>query len=142
MVRPAVKNGPDSFFRTVVSARIAIQQQAIAKGSEMSLAIDGDEKPRGEGIRLSSREVEILSLIASGSSSEAVSESLIISKRAVDFHLASAYWKLRVDNRVQAILAIGRLGLAPKDSDFEIIRSIVDEDRAEVEFLLRRTMGP
>ena len=73
---------------------------------------------RPEGLRavsLTKREVEVLSLIAQGFSSKEASETLYLSKRTVDFHLANVYEKLQVNNRVQAFRAATRLGLIPHE---------------------------
>lgn len=64
-------------------------------------------------IRLSHREMEVLSLIGRGFCSREVADILFISKRTVDFHLASVYDKLKVNNRIQACRAAERLGLLP-----------------------------
>ena len=65
------------------------------------------------GVRLSPRELEVLSLIAQGHSSKEVADVLFVSKRTVDFHLARIYDKLQVSNRVQAFRVATRLGLMP-----------------------------
>lgn len=64
-------------------------------------------------VRMTKREVEVLSLIAQGHSSKEAAEVLYVSKRTVDFHLANIYDKLQVNNRVQAFRAACRLGLIP-----------------------------
>lgn len=63
------------------------------------------ESPVEENLRrrLTSREIEVLSLIAAGNASKNVARMLEISKRTVDFHLANIYTKLDANNRVQAI---------------------------------------
>lgn len=87
----------------------------------MAIALDnrppGEEKPHVKmvvrGVRLTRREIEVLSLIAQGHSSKEAAETLFVSKRTVDFHLANIYDKLEVNNRVQASRAATRLGLIP-----------------------------
>ena len=69
-------------------------------------------------IRLTKREIEVLSLIAHGCSSKEAAEALFVSKRTVDFHLANIYDKLQVNNRVQAFRAATRLGLIPFEPTF------------------------
>ncbi|CAN5539678.1 hypothetical protein BH11ARM2_BH11ARM2_38830 [soil metagenome] len=64
-------------------------------------------------IRLTKREIEVLTLIAQGCSSKETADQLYVSKRTVDFHLANIYDKLQVNNRVQAFRAATRLGLIP-----------------------------
>ena len=64
-------------------------------------------------IKLTKREVEVLSLVIEGKSSKQVADLLFVSKRTVDFHLANIYDKLEVTNRVQAFREATRRGLIP-----------------------------
>lgn len=64
-----------------------------------------------ENVRLTRRELEVLSLIVEGHSSKEVADLLFISKRTVDFHLDNVYGKLGVTNRMQAWQRATRLGL-------------------------------
>lgn len=75
-----------------------------------------------KGVRLTPREIDVLSLIAQGYSSAEASEALFVSKRTVDFHLSNIYDKLNVKNRVQAFRAATRLGLIPFEPSFGPIR--------------------
>ena len=65
-------------------------------------------------VRLTKREVEILSLVIEGYSSKQVADLLFISKRTVDFHLDNVYGKLEVRNKMQALQRATRLGLIPR----------------------------
>lgn len=69
-------------------------------------------------VKLTKREVQVLSLIAQGFSSKEAAERLVVSKRTVDFHLANVYDKLQVNNRVQAFRAATRMGLIPFEPTF------------------------
>lgn len=69
-------------------------------------------------VRLTKREVEVLSLIAQGKSSKEVADTLFVSKRTVDFHLANIYEKLNVSNRVQAFRRAAQMGLIPFEAFF------------------------
>ncbi len=53
---------------------------------------------------LTSREKEILSLVAKGSSNSQIAQKLFVREVTVKTHLNSIYKKLNVDNRVQAVL--------------------------------------
>lgn len=64
-----------------------------------------------DAVRLTKRELEILSLIVEGHSSKQVADMLFVSKRTVDFHLDNIYEKLQVTNRMQAMQRASRLGL-------------------------------
>lgn len=71
--------------------------------------------------RLTKREIEVLTLIAQGHSSKEAADSLFVSKRTVDFHLANIYEKLQVNNRVQAFRAATKLGLIPFEPTFHML---------------------
>ena len=69
-------------------------------------------------VKLTKREIEVLTLVVQGRSSKEVADSLFVSKRTVDFHLANIYDKLHVSNRVQAFRRATRLGLIPYEAQF------------------------
>lgn len=75
-----------------------------------------DQRPAEEPIKLTKREIEVLTLVIEGKSSKEVADMLYVSKRTVDFHLANIYDKLQVTNRVQAFRRAARLGLIPFDA--------------------------
>jgi len=75
--------------------------------SDMSM----NDTRHDEPIKLTKREIEVLSLVIEGRSSKEVADLLYVSKRTVDFHLANIYDKLQVTNRVQAFRRAVRLGL-------------------------------
>lgn len=75
-----------------------------------------DTQVASEPIKLTKREIEVLTLVIEGKSSKEVADLLYVSKRTVDFHLANIYDKLQVSNRVQAFRRAARLGLIPMDS--------------------------
>ncbi len=66
-----------------------------------------------ESVKLTKREIEVLTLVIEGKSSKEVAEQLFVSKRTVDFHLANIYDKLNVTNRIQAFHEATRRGLIP-----------------------------
>ncbi len=75
-----------------------------------------ERRPEEEPIKLTKREIEVLTLVIEGKSSKEVADMLYVSKRTVDFHLANIYDKLQVTNRVQAFRRAARLGLIPFDA--------------------------
>ena len=77
------------------------------------MTIQRPEGPRS--VRLTKREVQILSLVAQGYTSQEVADQLFVSARTVGFHLANVYEKLEVSNRVQAFRVAARLGLIPSE---------------------------
>lgn len=80
---------------------------------EVLLGHQPDLEDVHQRVRLTKRELEVISLIAQGHSSKEAADVLYVSKRTVDFHLANIYDKLQVNNRVQAFRAVTRLGLIP-----------------------------
>ena len=60
---------------------------------------------------LTRREIEVLTPLFEGKSSQEVAKELFISKHTVDFHLASIYDKLGATNRMQAFREATRRGL-------------------------------
>jgi DNA-binding NarL/FixJ family response regulator len=73
----------------------------------------GSPADEPQSVKLTKREVEVLTLVIEGKSSKEVAEQLFVSKRTVDFHLANIYSKLSVTNRVQAFREATRRGLIP-----------------------------
>lgn len=69
-------------------------------------------------VKLTKREIEVLTLVVQGNASKEVADRLFVSKRTVDFHLANIYDKLHVSNRVQAFRRATRLGLIPYEAQF------------------------
>ena len=69
-----------------------------------------------QAVKLTKREIEVLTHVIQGKSSREVAEVLFVSKRTVDFHLANVYDKLHVSTRVQAFRRATRLGLIPYEA--------------------------
>jgi DNA-binding NarL/FixJ family response regulator len=73
---------------------------------KFSRAHTGDRRQaealRGEGVPLSDRELEILGLVAAGSTNADVARKLWVTEQTVKFHLRNIYRKLDVANRTEA----------------------------------------
>ena len=76
-------------------------------------AVNSLSSEAAQNVKLTKREVEVLTLVIEGKSSKEVADLLFVSKRTVDFHLANIYEKLQVTNRVQAFREATRRGLIP-----------------------------
>jgi LuxR family transcriptional regulator len=78
------------------------------ESTERTAVVPGDVETLA---RLTEREREILKMIFEGKCSSEVADTLCVSKRTVDFHLARAYVKLGVSNRFQAFRRAVELGI-------------------------------
>ncbi len=67
---------------------------------------------RGEALpELTEREREVLDLLARGKSTSEIAEAVFVSEKTVRNHLSNIYGKLRVADRVQAVLRAKQAGL-------------------------------
>jgi DNA-binding NarL/FixJ family response regulator len=64
----------------------------------------------GEPNTLTSRELEVLGLVAAGSKNREISEALGLSEQTVKNHLSSVFHKLGVPNRTRAVMYASRQG--------------------------------
>jgi len=60
------------------------------------------EQPPRDGVALTSREHEILALVAGGASNGEIAKQLWVTEQTVKFHLSNVYRKLGVRNRTEA----------------------------------------
>ncbi len=67
-------------------------------------------KPQG----MTSRELEVLTLMAEGAANKQVAERLAIAERTVKAHVTSIFNRLGVDSRTAAVAVALRRGLLPR----------------------------
>lgn len=79
----------------------------VLSGAELRPAAD----PAGARLALTSREREVIRLLATGLSNTEIAHDLHVSDQTVKYHLQNAYRKLNVHNRVGAVHRASRLGL-------------------------------
>lgn len=115
--KKALATGLDGiFFETDPPRAIAKGVSAILSGDlwysrksmtrfllEPKASADSPEKAEANAL-LTTREKEILALIASGYNSPEVAEKLFISSHTVKTHIYNIYSKIKVKNRLQAVL--------------------------------------
>lgn len=82
------------------------------------MASELDEGVFEERPKLTRREREVMVLILEGKSSKEAAQSLGLSTRTIEYHLANVYRKLRVSNKMQAFREIRRLGLLMPEDGF------------------------
>jgi DNA-binding NarL/FixJ family response regulator len=73
-----------------------------------------------EGLHLSDRERQILSLLAAGRSQDEIATELFISPKTVATHIQHVLLKLNVRSRAQAVAAAYRLGVAIPGDDSSV----------------------
>jgi DNA-binding NarL/FixJ family response regulator len=93
-----------SAIRTVAGGGTALAPSAAAR------LADAVRAPRGAG-PLTTREREVLRLVAQGLPGKQIAGALGISERTVKFHTASLIRKLGADNRAQAVAVAAQRGL-------------------------------
>src|SRR5437667_6342893 len=76
-------------------------EQALAASGELSSSLTTASPPTYPN-GLTTREVEVLCVVAQGLTNEQVAQRLIISPRTVDTHLTSIYSKIGVSSRSAA----------------------------------------
>ena len=81
----------------------------LAEPSDATLVVPGDPPP-GPDVGLSSRELDVLALIAEGASNKVIARRLAISVHTVKIHIASLFDKLDAQGRAEAVAQGARLG--------------------------------
>ncbi|MHB1292815.1 MAG: response regulator [Sulfuricella sp.] len=106
-IRQAIEQGVDGYVsKTSEPAQILQAISTVARGSGLPHSPVMDETMQGKlasdaGSKLSTRELEIVGLVAHGMSNKAIGDELGLSDNTVRNHLGSILEKLGLDNRVQ-----------------------------------------
>lgn len=86
----------------------SITAKVMAEFSRISP--QAEHREDSAGISLSTREMEILSLVATGASNKEIAEQLVIAEGTVKNHLTNILGKLGVQDRMQAVIKAKSLG--------------------------------
>lgn len=89
----------DLHLAETFAARVAVAVSLATPGGGGSAPASGDEGSEAARAGLTSREIEVLRLVAYGMSDAQIAERLVISLRTVHSHLRSIYRKLEVGSR-------------------------------------------
>lgn len=92
---------------SMISPRIAGRLVARLRETGRSRA----EQEREREVDLTTREVEVLKLVAHGKENSAIAQELYISRNTVKNHVASILEKLAIENRIQAAVVAVKSGL-------------------------------
>ena len=117
-VRSYVLNEPDGRVGTVCHYRASGPDAVRVHAAEVGIPVD-DIIEVGELVvlqpddvtELTSREREVLGLVAEGMRNRDIAERLVLSVRTVDHHVAAILRKLRAPSRVAAVVEARRQGL-------------------------------
>jgi two-component system, NarL family, response regulator LiaR len=102
--------------KTLTGSEIAAALKRIAGGEILVLAKGTENRPTATDYaleRLSPREAEVMALIAQGSSNIQIADRLYVSINSVKAYIRSAYRKIGVERRTQAMLWGLEHGLRP-----------------------------
>ena len=107
--------GSRDFRKSDLHCVYAVQSVLAAHHAALQaqrLSVHRIDAARGTS-RLTEREIEILSFVASGMTAQAIGRSLRISPRTVRKHVENSYSKLGVHDRIQAVSYCRHAGLLP-----------------------------
>jgi len=91
--------------------RAELAEAVISLPSRLSLSRRSAEREGGLIESLTTREHDVLALVADGLSNREIAHDLAISEHTVKFHLASVFGKLGVSTRTEAVQRGVRLGV-------------------------------
>ena len=95
-----------------VAAPLDEAAEALARRARLELATPVPPRARTEdGVGLTTREAEVLALLAEGLTNREIAARLFISSKTVGAHMAHIYAKLDVHSRVQAASRARQLGV-------------------------------
>lgn len=108
----------ESLLHPSVAARIldrfsSMIAQPISAAMPPNAAIEASSAPAETtgGPKFTSRELEVLKLMAQGARNKQIAETLVITERTVKIHVGNILGKLNADNRTEAVTMAMKLGL-------------------------------
>jgi DNA-binding NarL/FixJ family response regulator len=119
-IREAIGRGVDGYVsKTSDPDQILLAISTVARGSDLHPSPVMDETMRGKlasgaSSKLTTRELDIVGLVAHGLSNKAIGDELGLSDNTVRNHLGSILEKLGLDNRVQVATFALKQGIGRK----------------------------
>jgi DNA-binding NarL/FixJ family response regulator len=102
-------------------SRQAIQPETQTTKSDRNAAqVDQARANEAQDTHLSSRQLQILTLVAKGHTYSQVAMTIGIAERTVKYHMAEILDRLHMQNRAQVIAYAAQSGLVPRQRDEEI----------------------
>ena len=115
----ALRDALDEFRNMGARAAEVIVARRLRKLGERGVPRGPRARTRANAAGLTSRELEVLPLLAAGLRNAEIADQLIVSPKTVDHHVSSILRKLDAKTRGQASAAAARLGLAQPNSTDE-----------------------
>jgi DNA-binding CsgD family transcriptional regulator len=106
--------GPMLLARRVQRLIVGLDRQANALTRWQNRAATPEAGLVGAVVRLTPRELSVLTLVADGLTAAAAARRLLVAERTVHKHLERIYAKFGVSDRVSAVLRAQRLGVLPE----------------------------
>jgi DNA-binding NarL/FixJ family response regulator len=102
---------PDAIVSSILTVMAGERVMASAVANRVLQMVTGATTPKEFYDGLTTREIEILKLIATGKANKQIASRLAISEKTVRNHVSNMYEKLRIYDRTQAVLYAVRKGL-------------------------------
>jgi DNA-binding CsgD family transcriptional regulator len=100
--------------RRVQRLIVGLDRQAVALTRWQNRATVADVGAVVADVRLTPRELAVLTLVADGLTAAAAARRLVVAERTVHKHLERVYAKFGVSDRVSAVLRAQRIGILPE----------------------------
>jgi two-component system, NarL family, response regulator LiaR len=111
LIKQAIEGGASGYLSKVLTGPVIVEAlERIVRGETVILTGDNETSVGGAGdwpgrsAGLSSREAEVIALIASGLTNQEIAERACVSLNTVKTYIRSAYHKIGVERRSQAVL--------------------------------------
>jgi DNA-binding NarL/FixJ family response regulator len=102
---------PEAIVSSVMTVMAGERVMASAVANRVLQMVTGATTPKEFYDGLTTREIEILKLIATGKANKQIASRLAISEKTVRNHVSNMYEKLKIYDRTQAVLYAIRKGL-------------------------------
>jgi DNA-binding NarL/FixJ family response regulator len=111
-IHRALRAGATTYLlkNTLSDDLVRVVREVSAGGSPVPADVATRLADHTKNASLTSREVEVIELIADGKRNKEIAASLGIKNDTVEAHLRNIYWKLRVNDRTAAVTVALRRG--------------------------------
>jgi DNA-binding NarL/FixJ family response regulator len=103
--------GSAALFESTEAAAVLMERGAFHSWVRSELAGEAGAVPKLPSVALTPREIEVLRLLADGTSNKIIAHKLGISDHTVKFHVTSILTKLNAGSRTEAVTLGVRMGL-------------------------------